>query len=76
MTSAFTRGADSFNLSINRFANLQSTDGVLNADNFVVGAGAVASTADQHIIFSFSSGTLYHDATGSDVGAQDQRSQT
>jgi Ca2+-binding RTX toxin-like protein len=66
----FLTGIDSFELSLAIFAGLQSTGGVLDDDNFLAGVGAVATTANQHIIFDTATGALYYDLDGSGAGAQ------
>jgi cyclophilin family peptidyl-prolyl cis-trans isomerase len=62
----FVSGSDVFQLKLDIFTALQSTNGVLNANNFVAGAGAgaVATTAEQHIILDTTSGSLFYDADG------------
>ena len=66
----FVSGNDVFDLRLDIFGALQSSGGVLNANNFRSGAGAVATTASQHIILDTSSGSLYYDADGSGGVAQ------
>ena len=68
--SDFVSGTDVFDLRLDIFTALQSSGGVLNANNFKSGAGAVATTATQHIILDTSSGSLFYDADGSGGGAQ------
>ena len=70
--SDFVSGSDVFDLRLDIFSTLQSTDGVLNANNFKsgAGAGAVATTATQHIILDTTSGSLFYDADGSGAIAQ------
>jgi Ca2+-binding RTX toxin-like protein len=62
--SDFVSGADLFQLNLDIFSALQATDGVLDADNFLAGAGAVASNGNQHIILDTTSGSLFYDADG------------
>ena len=59
-----------FQLNLDIFTALQSTNGVLDANNFVSGDGAVAVTADQHIILDTTTGSLFYDADGSGGVAQ------
>lgn len=60
----FVSASDVFELHLDIFTALQSTDGKLDADNFVSGASAVATTADEHIILDTTTGSLYYDADG------------
>jgi Ca2+-binding RTX toxin-like protein len=62
--SDFVSGSDVFQLNLGIFAALESTDGVLNANNFIAGAGAVASNTSQRIILDTTSGSLFYDADG------------
>jgi Ca2+-binding RTX toxin-like protein len=50
------------------FAKLTAT-GVLNADNFKIGA---AADADDYVIYNNDTGALFYDANGSDVGGGTQ----
>ena len=68
--SDFVSGSDVFDLRLEIFSALQATGGVLNANNFKSGAGAVATTATQHILLDTSSGSLFYDADGSGGSAQ------
>ncbi|MBX9608762.1 MAG: hypothetical protein K2Y51_21255 [Gammaproteobacteria bacterium] len=65
----FLSGTDLFELHLDIFAALESTDGVLNADNFIAGAGAVATTTSERIILDTDTGSLYYDADGNGAGA-------
>ncbi len=62
--SDFVSGSDLFQLNLDIFTALHSTGGVLNANNFVAGTGAVASTVNQHVILDTTSGSLFYDADG------------
>ncbi len=60
----FVSASDVFELHLDIFTTLQATGGKLNANNFVSGASAVATTADEHIILDTTTGSLYYDADG------------
>lgn len=62
----FTSGADSFLLSQAIFASLDR--GVVGADAFTV--GTAATTADQHLIYDQTSGSLSYDSDGVGGAAQ------
>ncbi len=60
----FVSASDVFELHLDIFTTLQATGGKLNANNFVSGASAVATTADEHIMLDTTTGSLYYDADG------------
>ena len=68
----FETGIDHISLENAIFKAIGLTTGVLGAAQFVAGAGAVATTTDQHIIYDQTTGALYYDADGSDAGAMIQ----
>ena len=70
IVSDFVSGTDVFDLRLDIFTALQSSGGVLNANNFKSGAGAIATTASQHIMLDTTSGSLFYDADGSGGVAQ------
>jgi Ca2+-binding RTX toxin-like protein len=64
----FVKGQDVIDLSAAIFAGVGAPGTVLSAGSFVSEAGAVAHTADQHIVHDTGTGLLYYDTDGS--GAQ------
>ncbi|HEY0962471.1 MAG TPA: calcium-binding protein, partial [Pseudomonadales bacterium] len=65
----FTIGEDRIVLRSSTFTML-SGSGVLGADNFRSGAGAVAQDANDYIVYDSTTKTLYYDADGSGSGSQ------
>ena len=68
LVNDFTSTVDHLHLDNTIFTALV-TEGALSVDAFVSGAGAVATTAEQHIIYDTSTSNLYYDADGSGAGA-------
>lgn len=63
----FVSGTDKIQLNRDAFSALSTS---LSAANFKQGAGAVASTATEFLVFDSTSHTLYYDADGNGAGAQ------
>ena len=62
----FTHGVDRIELGSNVFGSLHATSGVLNNNEFHIGAAAL--TINDHIIYNSISGALSYDADGSGAG--------
>ena len=64
----FVHGTDKISLSATVFTALSGQNGVLDADEF--GIGARAATSAMHLIYNADKGTLYYDADGKGGAAQ------
>ncbi len=69
--SDFQSGTDKIELLASLFANIKGTDGVFNAVDMLVGAGATKGTVagNQHLIFNTTTKALYYDADGGGAAA-------
>lgn len=65
----FVSGTDKIQLNRDLFSAFTSA-GAINAANLKQGAGAVATTATEFLVFDSTSHTLFYDADGSGAGAQ------
>lgn len=65
----FVSGTDKIQLNRDLFSSFTSS-GAISATNLKQGAGAVATTASEFLVFDSTSHTLYYDADGSGAGAQ------